>query len=223
MIANHLNALHSARKAFIENEASEKLRRALQRKTRTSTSIIFETGDHVYYKRQDQDRWHGPGVVIGVENKQVFVKHGGEYYRVNPCHLRLLETNGQIDDEETNGNVTGSPHSAYDNAIVDEGNSVSGDHANEHASDDDVDSFQFNHNDEASYETPTIEEDIDLEESFENLISTNMTTDSELSDEQNLDENRTIDVQELNPTISKGLMPLQEVRLDIDFLIMKNG
>ena len=53
LIADHLNCMHTARKAFIESEASDKLRRALLRKTRTATSLVYEVGDLVYYKRND--------------------------------------------------------------------------------------------------------------------------------------------------------------------------
>ena len=37
------------------------------------------TGDLVYYKRKDSEKWKGPGKVIGKENKQLLVKHGGYY------------------------------------------------------------------------------------------------------------------------------------------------
>ena len=91
VVADHLNAMHSARKAFIEAESSEKIKRALRRKVRPATSLIFETGDKVLYKRNNSEPWKGPGKVIGKEKHQVFVKHGGVYVRVNPCHFRHAE------------------------------------------------------------------------------------------------------------------------------------
>ncbi len=87
VIAEHLNAITAARKAFVEAEASDKIKRALARKTRPATSLIFETGDKVFYKRNDSDKWKGPATVIGKEKHQIFIKHGGVYVRVNPCHL----------------------------------------------------------------------------------------------------------------------------------------
>ena len=87
IVADHLNALTVARKAFVEAESSGKIKRALARKTRPATSLIFETGDKVYYKRRDSDTWKGPATVIGKEKSQIFIKHGGTYVRVNPCHL----------------------------------------------------------------------------------------------------------------------------------------
>ena len=64
LIVDHLNCIYTARKAFIESEASDKLRRALLQKTRTATSLVYAVGDLVYYKRNDSTRWRGPGTVI---------------------------------------------------------------------------------------------------------------------------------------------------------------
>ena len=102
LIADHLNCMHTVRKAFIESEASDKLRRALLQKTRTATSLVYEVGDLVYYKRNDSKRWRGPGRVIGKDRNQIYVKHGGSYLRVNPCHIRPVKRNepsGKIQEE----------------------------------------------------------------------------------------------------------------------------
>ena len=94
LIASHLNALHAARRKFIETEADEKLRRALRHQTRTATSLKYQTGDQVYYKKKDSGYWKGPGTVIRYDNKQVFIRHGGSIYRVSPCDLQLVNDSG---------------------------------------------------------------------------------------------------------------------------------
>ena len=48
-------------------------------------------GDRVYYQRDG--KWKGPGIVVGKENKNVMVKHGGSYFRVHPCSLQGVESN----------------------------------------------------------------------------------------------------------------------------------
>ena len=48
-VADTLNAMHSARQAFIEQESDERLRRGLCRKTRTYSNTTFCQGDLVYY------------------------------------------------------------------------------------------------------------------------------------------------------------------------------
>jgi len=47
VFAKHLNALHDARKVFIQTEADERIRRALRSKVRASEQI-FENGDQVF-------------------------------------------------------------------------------------------------------------------------------------------------------------------------------
>ena len=99
MVADHLNAISAARKAFVEAESSDKLKRASISKIRTATSLIYEVGDKVYYKRRQSDKWRGPGSVINKEKHWVFVKHDGLYVRVNPCHLRHVNENNQLSND----------------------------------------------------------------------------------------------------------------------------
>ena len=48
VFAKHLNALHAARKIFIQTEVKEKIRRALRNKIRASDQI-FENGDRFFF------------------------------------------------------------------------------------------------------------------------------------------------------------------------------
>ena len=86
VFAEHLNSLNSARRAFIQAESSDRIRRALRHQIRASGEI-FEQGELVYYKRDDSHKWKGPGKVIGQDGKVVFVRHGSVYVRVHPCRL----------------------------------------------------------------------------------------------------------------------------------------
>ena len=106
LLKRHLNAIAESRKAFIECEANEKLRRAIKSKLWPTTSLIYELGDEVYYKRNYSNQWKGPGTVIGKENKQVIVKHGGQHIRVHPCRLQLRNKYQSIDPilDDSNGN-----------------------------------------------------------------------------------------------------------------------
>ena len=91
VFAQHLDAMRSARKAFIESESDEKIRRALRSKVRASEQT-FKFGDAVYYKRDKSDKWLGPGRVVCQDGKVIFVRHGGEYYRASPNRLILAGT-----------------------------------------------------------------------------------------------------------------------------------
>ena len=87
IVAENLNALHSARENFIKNEASSKLKLALKHQTRASGDVVYNTGDIVFSKRKDIPTWKGPGTVIGQDGQQV--EHGSTYVRVHPCNIQL--------------------------------------------------------------------------------------------------------------------------------------
>ena len=60
LLRKHLNATSESRKAFLECEANEKFRRAIRSKVRPANSLIFQPGDHVFYKRNNEKMWKGP-------------------------------------------------------------------------------------------------------------------------------------------------------------------
>ena len=60
----------------------------MKNRVRPATSLVYQTGDVVFYKTNVSSKWKGPVTVIGRDNYQVFVRHRGTYVRVNPCHLR---------------------------------------------------------------------------------------------------------------------------------------
>ena len=96
IVAENLNAMHSAIQAFIQSESAEKLRRALKHHVRISDDTkYFAGGDTVCYKRKD-DACNGPGTVTGQEGNQILVKHGSVYIRVHPCRLKFKNKNSDI-------------------------------------------------------------------------------------------------------------------------------
>lgn len=113
--AKHLNLLHSTRRAYIEAEADERIRRALLNKVRAAEQC-YENGDLVYYKREGRDRWLGPGRVVFQDGKVVFVRHGGVFVRVSPNRLQkatagCTQVEEKISDTETTGtNKERTPH-----------------------------------------------------------------------------------------------------------------
>ena len=65
IVADNLNVMQNVRKAYVESESSEKLRRALRYQIRPANAQKYKNGDLVYYKRNESVRWMGPGIVIG--------------------------------------------------------------------------------------------------------------------------------------------------------------
>ncbi len=93
-----LDCLQKARQGFTNQQACERLRRALSKKTRTQ--YIFNNGDQVYYKRDDSRKWHGPAKVLGKDSQNYLLKNGGTYVRVHPC--RMQHTENEDTPNETN-------------------------------------------------------------------------------------------------------------------------
>ena len=52
-IITYLTALHTARKSCIESESYNKLKTALRKNVRSSSNVMYEIGDEVFFKRDD--------------------------------------------------------------------------------------------------------------------------------------------------------------------------
>ena len=97
IISANLKAMQEARKAFLDSESSEKLKKALRHNTRTCNNVKLLCGDSVYYKRNNSKRRKGPGKVFGQYGQQILIKHGSYYMRCHPCHVTLAR-NKHVDN-----------------------------------------------------------------------------------------------------------------------------
>ena len=97
-LADHLNVLQASRKAFIETENSERIRKALRKKICTNNAI-YENGDIVWYKRKNG--WRGPGKVVFQDGKVIFVRHGSVLIRVSPN--RIIKKGEEFNHQESEG------------------------------------------------------------------------------------------------------------------------
>lgn len=91
ILAKNLNAMNTARQAYVKSESAEKVKRALRHNVSGAAGKRFYTSDKVYIKRRKDDRWSGPGVVIGQDYQQILVRIGGFLYRVHPCRIILAQ------------------------------------------------------------------------------------------------------------------------------------
>ena len=55
-VRDNLNAMHAARKAFIQKESSEKIKRALRHNVRTCNDSIYKNGEKVYFQRNNGNK-----------------------------------------------------------------------------------------------------------------------------------------------------------------------
>ncbi|CAL4061416.1 unnamed protein product [Meganyctiphanes norvegica] len=94
IVRRNLNALHVARHEFVKVESDERIRRALRHNVRNTEVKDLHNGDAVFYKRNNEQRWRGPGSVIGRDGKQVLVKHSGDFVRVHTVRLAKMPRKG---------------------------------------------------------------------------------------------------------------------------------
>ena len=92
-IAEHLNALVNARKAFTQIDTSRKLKKVLKYPVRSYCDIKYVQGISVFYKLPDEPRWQGAASVIGVHRKVIILKHGSVLRRLHPCRLQHIHHN----------------------------------------------------------------------------------------------------------------------------------
>ena len=111
-LEDQLKALHECRTAYMKTQNCEKLKRALRTKMRTAQHV-YNPGDYVYYRRQIDDRWLGPGKVVYQDGKVICVRHGKYFGQIhaNRLHPVKPELAAKIKTEEgetlkTEENVT---------------------------------------------------------------------------------------------------------------------
>ena len=79
--------MHTARQAFIQSESSDRISMPYNIKLEPQGMFFYVTGDILYYKKENNYEWHGPGTVTGQDGKQVSVKHGSVYVCVCACRI----------------------------------------------------------------------------------------------------------------------------------------
>ena len=86
VVSDHIRLLEDSRSAFLKAESSDRIRRALVAKTRVSAGP-YSPGDSVYFRRDEQGGWKGPGKVMYQNGQEVVVKHGGQHVSVHVFRL----------------------------------------------------------------------------------------------------------------------------------------
>ena len=90
-MADHINALHSAREAFIECESDRVIKKALKQRIYAHTDEIKE-GDWIYFKNKSK-RWEGPVKVTTTNRKLLYAVRGGRLLTINSDHAKLVKSN----------------------------------------------------------------------------------------------------------------------------------
>ena len=124
----------------------------------------------------------------------MYVKHGGSYLRVNPCHIRPVkqsEASGKIQEEgeeATSVEDGGRKHQAETEQTCE-------------SEKEDKDIFEERGDDIISV-APNVTQGQDLRSDSEQNFDSELNDDDELEDQQDITE-------EENPTISQGKVPMK--------------
>ena len=70
----HLNALYSARQAYVKSNPESKSKLAL--KSNLCEDVDLQQGEWIYYKREDE-KWKCSAKITGVHGKKLVVSQGG--------------------------------------------------------------------------------------------------------------------------------------------------
>ena len=82
-VADNIKAMQAARENYLKSESSEKIKRALSHNVRTSCEVVYNAGDKVYFKRNEDKQWRGPAKVLGQDGKTLLLKYDNQIVRVH--------------------------------------------------------------------------------------------------------------------------------------------
>ena len=96
-MADHINAMHLGREAFVECEADRVLRTALRKRVYARNENIGP-GDWIYYKNKTK-RWEGPVKVTTCSGKLLYAVRAGRLLTINTDHAVLVKSGEEIIDK----------------------------------------------------------------------------------------------------------------------------
>ena len=120
-MAQHINAMHLGREAFMECEADRVLKTALRKRIYVRKEQI-NAGDWVYFKNKSK-RWEGPVKITTNDEKLLYAVRAGSLLTINSDHATLIKSCDDIlskvmlgdseegiaeEEEEEQRNVTAS-------------------------------------------------------------------------------------------------------------------
>ena len=87
-LADHINALHLAREAFIECESDRVIKTALKKRVYSSNKDIGP-GSWIYFK--NDRKWQGPVKVTTMDGKLLYAFRAGKLLTINTDHAVIAK------------------------------------------------------------------------------------------------------------------------------------
>merc|ERR1711942_65997 len=97
VLAEHINALHKAREAFIECESDRIIKEALKKRVYSQPESITP-GSWIYFK--NNKKWEGPVKVTTKDGKLLYTIRAGKLLTINADHAQLAKFEGVIIDSK---------------------------------------------------------------------------------------------------------------------------
>ena len=92
-VADHINALHLAREAYISGESDRVIKAALKQRIYKRGNDIKQ-GDWIYYK--NNGKWQGPIKVCGKDGKSLYAIRAGKLLTINSDHADIAMFEGEF-------------------------------------------------------------------------------------------------------------------------------
>ena len=116
-LADNINMMYQAREAFVQLESESTLREALKQRLYARVNDI-NLQDWIYFKQQN--RWHGPVKVVGIEGKRIHCMRAGRLITVNKDMVILSKSEDEFQE-------IGEPFISLPEHLKDTGDSLKGD------------------------------------------------------------------------------------------------
>ena len=102
-MADHINAMHLARQAYIECESDRVLKTALKQRIYQRGDDVKQ-GDWIYFKnkplKMGHSKWEGPVKVVAKDRKTLYVVRGGKFLSINSDHAQIAAFEGEFQEKQ---------------------------------------------------------------------------------------------------------------------------
>ena len=88
----NIAALYAGRRAFSVVESDEKIKRALRKQTRVASSLSYQPGRMVYYRRDTSSKWKGPAKILAVDGPVHWLRHGSYAIKAHSKDLQYVDS-----------------------------------------------------------------------------------------------------------------------------------
>ena len=94
---SRISSLQKARKAFMEVENLARLKKALA--ARPTKKELYRLGEKVFFKYGTDNKWHGPGRIVAIDNKGIYIKHGRVVIHTSEPRVTKTALGTRFDDK----------------------------------------------------------------------------------------------------------------------------